>query len=220
MTAYERIGAGRIKSAEETAESRKRVRGYWHRCDDARGTPAARYLARRGLPWLARHESIRYRGDCFHPWSSQYLPAMVTLIWSADGDIAALHRTYLTADGAKADVEHVKAAMGSYSGGAIRLDPPGPELVIAEGLETAASASAILGLPAWSAIAAGNMRYSLVLPPIVRSVVIAADHDGPGRRAAHGAAVRWRAEGRSVRIATPDQTGTDFNDLYRERLHA
>jgi len=59
----------------------------------------------------------------------------------------------------------------------------------------------------------------MVLPPMVRAVVIAADSDGPGRRAAHRAARRWLAEGRAVRIALPDLPGQDFNDVLLARLH-
>ena len=89
---------------------------------------------------------------------------------------------------------------------------------MAEGLETAASAGLLLGLPAWAAIACGNLGASLVLPRIVRAVVIAADNDGPGQRAAALAARRWMAEGRAVRIATPDGPGQDFNDVLLARL--
>ncbi len=102
--AYERIGAGHIKTADEMTESRKRVRGFWHHCDQARGTPAAKYLASRGLSWLIRSESVRYRADCPHP-SGKRLPAMVALVWDGNGDISALHRTYLTGAGYKADIE-------------------------------------------------------------------------------------------------------------------
>ncbi|MDT7953188.1 MAG: toprim domain-containing protein [Acetobacteraceae bacterium] len=219
MKAYERIGTGRVKPADETAESRKRVRGFWNMCGAARGTPVAKYLANRGLSWLARNDSIRYRAECSHP-SGRRLPAMVALIWDGNGDICAVHRTYLTCDGTKADIKPVKACLGSYAGGAIRISPAEAEILIAEGLETAASAGAMLGLPAWSAIACGNMREAMVLPPIVRSVVIAADHDGSGRKAAAGAARRWRAEGRTVRIIQPDTPRVDFNDLYRARMEA
>jgi phage/plasmid primase-like uncharacterized protein len=218
MTAYEWRGAGRVLSADETAESRKRVRGFWFHCDSARGTPVARYLAGRGLPWLAGHQDIRYRAETPHP-SGARLPAMVVLIHDQHGDIAAVHRTYLTLEGRKADVDPVKATLGAFSGGAIRLDPPGPEMVIAEGLETAASAGFMLGLPAWAAIACGNLRASLVLPPIVRQVTIAADHDPPGQKAAAAAARRWAAEGRTVRIVQCDRPGQDFNDLLRESAH-
>ena len=215
--AYERRGAGRILTPDETAESRKRVRGFWHHCDYARGTPAARYLARRGLPWLARHTDIRYRAETPHP-TGIYLGAMVVLIHDAAGSICAVHRTFLTPDGTKAAVDPVKATIGAFSGGAIRLDPAGPEMVVAEGLETAAAAGFMLGLPAWAAIACGNLRAAMVLPSVVERVVIAADHDGPGRRAAAGAASRWRAEGRAVRIMQPDRPGQDFNDLHRAKL--
>lgn len=216
MRAYERIGAGRVRTAEETAESRKRVRGFWHHCDYAGGTPAAKYLARRGLPWLARHPDFRFRAETPHPTGIK-LPAMVVLIHDAAGDIAAVHRTYLNLDGSKADVEPVKATLGSFSGGAIRLNPAGDEMVIAEGIETAASVGFILGLPTWAAIACGNLRASLILPKRTRLVTIAADHDGPGRRAAAGAARRWKAEGRTVRIVQPDAPGADFNDVLKAR---
>lgn len=215
--AYERIGAGRVRTPEETAESRKRVRGFWHHCDDARGTPAARYLARRDLSWLARNGNIRFRAETSHP-SGKRLPAMIALVFDGTGDICAVHRTYLTLDGDKADIVPNKASMGSISGGAIRINPAEHEMVVAEGLETAASAGAILGLPAWSAVACGNLRASLALPPVVRSVVIAADHDRAGRRAAAGAAQRWCAEGRAVRVLQPDVADTDFNDLLRHRM--
>ena len=215
--AYERRGAGRVLTASETADSRKRIRGFWHHCEPAPGTPAARYLARRGLPWLAQHPDIRFRPDTPHPTGAR-LPAMVTLIWDGQGDICALHRTYLAHDGRKAAMEPVKATWGAFSGGAIRLHPPGPELLVAEGVETAASAAVLLGCPAWAAIACGNLRASMVLPPIVRRITIAADPDPPGQRAAAGAAARWREEGRIVRIAMPDTPGQDFADILQARI--
>ena len=138
---------------------------------------------------------------------------MVALIHDGAGNICAVHRTFLALDGNKATIEPVKASIGYFSGGAIRLDPAGAEMVIAEGIETAASAGFILGKPAWAAIACGNLRAKLVLPPIVERVTIAADHDPAGRRAAAAAARRWRKEGRTVRIVQADQPGQDFNDL-------
>jgi putative DNA primase/helicase len=90
--------------------------------------------------------------------------------------------------------------------------------VSAEGIETALAASFFLDRPAWAAVSAGNMGKALMLPPAIRDVVIAADHDEPGRRAARQAAARWEAEGRRVRVATPDKPGTDFADLMKARL--
>jgi len=64
-------------------------------------------------------------------------------------------------------------------------------------------------------------RDDLVLPWIVRTVVILADHDhnGAGERAARNAAQRWLAEGRQVRIATPLDPGNDMADVLAGRAY-
>ena len=79
-----------------------------------------------------------------------------------------------------------------------------------------AGAGLLLNLPAWSAISAGNMARGMILPPEIRSVVIAADADEPGEEAAKQAAWRWQADGKAVKIARPFRSGADFNDLARE----
>ena len=58
---------------------------------------------------------------------------------------------------------------------------------------------------------------TLALHPIVRIVIILADHDvsGAGKRAAWSGAARWLAEGRRVRIAMPPKPRTDFNDVLK-----
>ena len=122
----------------------------------------------------------------------------------------------MRADGAGQVGNPSKASLGPVSAGAIRLFTTATELVVSEGIETSASAGVLMGLPAWAAISAGNLGATMPLPPEIRSVVIAADADPPGQRAACDAAVRWRAEGRGVRIATPDHFGTDFNDVLME----
>ena len=144
---------------------------------------------------------------------------MVARVVDAAGETVAVHRTYLRADGAgKAEVEPTKASLGPVWGGAIRLHPhdPGGPLVIGEGIETAASAGIMLQAPAWSAISAGNLGGGLILPPEVRDIIVAADTDAEGETRAHGAAWRWKREGRSVRIARP-RSG-DWNDALLEEL--
>jgi len=180
------------------------------------GTAAALYLAARGIGHASTSDALRYRGDCSHPEGGR-LPAMVAGVLDVAGQLIAVHRTYLTPAGAKAGADPAKASLGPVWGGAVRLDPVAPELVIGEGIETAASAGLLLGLPAWAAINAGNLARGLLLPPEVRAVVIAADPDPVGRDAAAAASTRWRLEGRRVRIATPDQSGQDFNDVLQDR---
>jgi len=190
----------------------------WGESIPAAGTLADRYLESRGLAGLAASPALRFRGDCWHKWTCSRLPALVAAVTNASGQVVAVHRTFLRRDGSgKANVEPQRASLGPIRGGAVRLDPAAPELVIGEGIESAASAGRLLGLPAWAAISAGNLERGLVLPPEVRRVVIAADNDPAGRDAAHATFFRWCAEGRQVEVALPDQDGCDFNDLLLRR---
>jgi len=202
----------------ETAQRQRkqdRALALWRGSEPATGTPADRYLTARGLSGLTASPALRFRADTSHPEGGRY-PALIALVTGPDGTPLAIHRTYLTRDGGKAAVEPTKASLGPVWGGAIRLQGLDPEhaLVIAEGIETAASAGLLMGLPAWAALSAGNLAQGLVLPPEAQSIVIAADPDQPGRIAARDAWLRWTAEGRSVRVAVPNGAG-DFNDLLR-----
>jgi hypothetical protein len=147
------------------------------------------------------------------------VPAMLAPVVNVTGEQTGTHLTYLRGDGGgKADLpkEFQRESRGLIHGGAIRLMPfePDVELVLAEGLETSLAASELFGLPCWSAVYAGGL-CSLVLPPEVRRIVIAADNDesGVGQRNALAAYDRWTAEGRSVRIVAPPLVGDDFNDV-------
>jgi putative DNA primase/helicase len=199
-----------------------RALALWRGAAPVAGTPAAIYLARRGLSVLVESKALRFRVDTPHP-SSQRLrvPAMIAAVANQSGAIIAVHRTYLNLDGSKANVDPVKASLAATWGGSVHvndLDPQRP-LVVAEGIETAASAGILTGLPAWAAISAGNLAAGLVLPREARSVVIAVDPDEPGERAGRAAALRWSGEGRRVRIARSCGTG-DFNDILREASYA
>jgi phage/plasmid primase-like uncharacterized protein len=195
----------------------ERALALWRGSEPATGTLADRYLTARGLPGLAASPALRFRRDCPHPERAR-LPALTALVCDVEGVPHAVHRTYLTRAGDKAAVEPARASLGPIWGSSIRLFPANSDspLVIAEGIETAASAGRLLGLPAWAAISAGNMAKGLVLPPEARRVIIAADPDPAARIAVRDASLRWRAEGRRVQIAMPDGSG-DFNDLLRER---
>ncbi len=219
-TGQEKRRDGRDDTDKAAARLRKveAALRLWRGSEPAAGTLAAIYLATRGLPDLSASPALRFRGDTRHPEGGRY-PAMVALVSDVSGASVAVHRTYLRRDGTgKADVEPSRAALGPIWGGAVRLydHDPGKPLVVGEGIETAASAGVMLGFPAWAAISAGNMAKGLTLPPDAGSLVLAADPDTTGRKAARDAWIRWRGEGREVRVALPDGAG-DFNDLLRNR---
>ena len=204
---------------DDAAERKQhRALAIWNLAQPAAHTIVESYFVRRGLPpSCADSPALRFSWNCRHP-AGFALPAMLALVWDASGAPRAMHRTFLNPDGSgKASADPPRAALGPFFGGAVRLHPCAPEIVIGEGIETSLAAGLLLGLPAWSAIAAGNLASALILPPEVRAVTIAADRDGPGEEAAERAAARWRAEGRTVHIATPDGLGDDFNDILLRR---
>ncbi len=126
--------------------------------------------------------------------------------------MVAIHRTFLRVDGkGKAPVSKPKMMIGRCGGGAVRLAPAGPELVLSEGLETSLSVQQATGLPVWAALSTSGL-CSVILPPEVKTVLVAADGDRAGEEAAQTAAQRFIAEGRKVKIARPPK-GMDFNDL-------
>ena len=88
-------------------------------------------------------------------------------------------------------------------------------LAIAEGIETALSIYQSTGITTWAALSASGFK-NLILPPpfMTKNIIIAADHDAAGKKAAYEAADRWTQEGRIVKIALPPK-GLDFNDVLR-----
>ena len=213
-------GGDRMEAEQKAAEGRRkateRAAVLWRGSEAVTSdNPAGRYLSRRKLGFAIGNDRLRYRGDMPHPDHRKY-PALVCRIDDAAGDLVAIQRVYLDLEGRKADIDPMKACKGPIWGGAIRF-ATGPEIVVAEGPETALAAGRLLGLPAWSAINAGNLGKGLILPPEVQRVVIAADHDKPGIEAAEAAARRWKAEGRAVRIVRPDKPGDDFADVLAQR---
>jgi putative DNA primase/helicase len=201
--------------------NQERAASLWNGSVPAAGTIADIYLTGRALPELATSSALRFRSDCPHPDGSR-LPAMVAAVFGPNGAMMALHRTFLRQDGTgKANVQPPRASLAPVWGGAVRLHDLNREkpLVVGEGIESAASAGVLMGLPAWSAISAGNLAAGLMLPREAHSVVIATDPDEPGERAARAAAARWSGEGRHVRLARPRGSG-DFNDILLEVSHA
>jgi putative DNA primase/helicase len=187
----------------------------WQSATPAPGTPVAAYLASRGIH-LPPSDALRFHAALKHP-SGGFWPAMVALVTSGiDGTPLAIHRTYLARDGAgKAPVDPQKMMLGPCRGGAVRLADPGAVLMVGEGIETCLAAMQASGQPAWAALSTSGLR-ALDLPKDVRDVIVLADGDEAGEAAARDCALRWKRQGRRVRIARPPQ-GMDFNDMLSGR---
>jgi putative DNA primase/helicase len=183
----------------------------WNAAVSAEGSLVETYLAARNLH-LASPETLRFHSGLNHR-SGGIWPAMVALVTRGIDDTPlAIHRTFLAHDGSgKAPIDPQKMMLGPCRGAAVRLAPAGDALMLGEGIETCLAAMQATGHPTWAALSASGL-LALDLPPHVRDVIVLADGDEAGKAAACGAALRWKREGRRVRIAhAPD--GRDFNDM-------
>ena len=183
--------------------------------------PIGRYLFRRvGLvsfpSCLRTAYNVRYQSDCpsFHP-------AMIAMVTGPDGTPSTLHRTYLTDDGRKAAVREPRLWMPGIiaKGAAIRLAPAGEALGIAEGIETALSASALFGVPCWAAGNAG-MLAAWQPPAEAMRIIVFGDNDPnyAGQAAAYALAKRLESDRRVVEVQIPAEVDADWNDVHQLRL--
>jgi putative DNA primase/helicase len=214
-----------IRQSDDTGRI-ELVQHLWREAKPLAGTPAQHYLENRAIRLPTWPPTLRYHASCPHPSGSRLaaLVAAVTVYREEKLHLVAVHRIYITSDGRKAAVEPRKASLGSVKGGAIWLSRPTSQLLITEGIEDAMALMTMyqsdLRFAGWSygaAVSAGNLPH-LELPPEVRTVIVAADNDEAGRRAANEAACRFVREGRDGRVAYPPSGFKDFNDaLLAER---
>ena len=191
-------GTGAHKATNEAA------RRVWRSTRPIAGTIAEAYLAARGVAHVAGAPALRFHPSLSHPAVPGRRPALVAGVQDADGRFLGLQRTFL--DGPrKADLDSVRASLGRIAGGAVRLAPVLDDAVlVGEGIETTAAAVKALDWPggAWAALGTSRLR-AVEIPSILRHVVIAADRDAGGLRAAVALAERLEFEGRRVTIEAP-----------------
>lgn len=190
----------------------------WTACGPLRG-PAIEYLDARACVIPPKNGDLRYHPALKHGPSGTVGHALVALVTDAvTGEPLTLHRTWIQPDGTKALLDPPRMLLGGHrkAGGVVRLWPDEfvtMSLGIAEGIESALSL-AHAHTPVWACIDAGNMAMLPVLLGI-DSLLIAADNDDAGIRAAKSCAARWIDAGREVCIVMPEIHKTDLNDLAR-----
>ena len=210
---------------QQWARNARRITAMWAQCVPlVPGDPVTLYLKRRGFGGVwPLPESLRYHRALPYWHGADKLgtfPAMVAPIIAPDGQTVALHRTYLHADGRKADVPTVKkltASAGPLAGACIPLHKPARGVLgIAEGIETALAAWCASGVPTVAAYCASNLA-AWHLPAGVQHLVIFADHDLPGREAADTLRARALAANLRVNVLTPTDPGNDWCDVWAAR---
>ena len=186
---------------QEEQEARRagaeRAQRLWEAADPAEASHP--YLTRKRI----QPHGLRQAGD-----------VLLVPLRGPDGGLSGLQRIW--PDGTK------RFTAGTHPTAAYHLiGEPGPEILIAEGIATAATLHAATGLPVAAAFSAGNLlpvtRRLRVEHPEAHLTLAADDDRGtdgnPGRtRAEEAASAVPRA---SVALPTflQDEDGTDFNDL-------
>jgi hypothetical protein len=222
----------------EVAKRREAAWRIWSACPSSmKGTPVEHYLEGRGIRFSALGRvpgALRFDPGLWNRETQRKWPAMVAYIRGPDGQMAAIHRTWLARDDAsgkwgKAPLQNAKMTLGTYVGGCIPLwrgasrktlsdAPKGDTVALAEGIETALSvAMCCPDMRVLCAVSLANMGR-MRLPPAIQTVVIAADNDtgnAPARKALDAACQWFAAEGRTVRVAMPEIKGQDWNDVLQ-----
>lgn len=202
------------KKRTDEAALRRAMAALWNAGKRVeRGDLVAQYLANRGIILTRFPSSLRLVASARFD-QAQSFPAMLAQVVSPDGTAAQVHRTYLDGKGCKAPVEPPRKLMPGLlpPGSAVRLGPAELELGIAEGIETALSASRLFGHPVWAALNAGNLER-FIPPPETKRLVIYGDNDAKhvGQAAAYALAKRLSLK-IIVDVMIAPKAGTDWND--------
>lgn len=204
------------------AENAQRIAQVWAQCVPlVPGDPVTLYLKRRGLggTWPLPDVLRLHRGLPYWHGAEKLgtFPAMVAPIIAPDGRMVGLHRTYLTADGRKADVpspKKVTGTAGPLAGACIPLHRPARGCIgIAEGIETALAAWQASGVPTVASYSAGNLA-AWQWPAGLQRVVVFADADAAGREAAEALRRRAVAARLPCEVLTPTADGADWCDVW------
>lgn len=210
---------------QQQADNAERNAALWARTVPVTdGDPVALYLQRRGLvgpvpEHLHLHPGLTY-WDGAQGGASGIWPTMVAPLVAPDGQIVALHRTYLTVDGFKAPLSTVKkltGGSGPLAGACIPLHKAQEGVIgIAEGIETAQAAHLASGLPTVAAYCAGNLA-AYTWPQAVKRIVVFADADPTGAAAAQSLKIRAMRAGLQVAVMTPSTPSMDWCDVWAQR---
>lgn len=165
------------------ADAVRAAHDVWQAGEKAQDSPVHDYLALRGVPrdayprlpvCLRFHPDLPYMEEIDGRWVEVHRgPAMLAAIQSADGRFQGVHRTWfdLRRVKGKPDIRHpvtgeamkAKKTLGSVKGGAIRLTPLAPVMIMGEGIETTLTAL-LADVPPeacyWAGVSLGNMAGS------------------------------------------------------------
>lgn len=219
---------------------------------DIRNTPVDTYLRARGIDLQqlgqlsgALPGALRYHPALKYPATGRSCPAMIAGVTGTGdqaGKMIAVHRTFLASANSLGGmtggmIRLGKMTLGPIAGGLIPLRrgasgkplaqaPDGDSILLTEGIEDGLSAT--LMYPddrIAAALNIGNLS-KIMLPPAIRTVIIAGDNDAwwqeterggqahAARRGLDKAIRHYQSQGREVRLRAA-AAGKDLNDELR-----
>lgn len=203
---------GGFKTKSELAEER------FVTYNNIKGTDAEHYLKSRGIYKMPSANSIRFCGKFEYDHVKHiYFPSMVAKVTSHGNNYVYNHVTFLF-NGEKIKIDPGRkmfSLSNDNKGASIRLFKATETLGVAEGIETALSASQIYNVPVWSTLNTTLMK-KFVCPDKIKKLIIFADNDQnlSGQAAAYECARRnmlIKNSLESITIMWPQNIG-DFND--------
>jgi hypothetical protein len=209
------------KEAEDKQQRTEAALKLWNERKPFLGSPAETYLRdTRGIgDWLEAFdldESLGFHPAC--PFGGEQLPCMLALVRNIESDQPqAVHRTAVKLGPRPERIDRL--SLGPVGGGAVKLSLDGDVthgLLIAEGIETALSASLKFKFrPVWSVLSRSGIAKFPVLAG-VECVTIAVDNDGSGDGQRDAATLVERLTTHGVEVVTMQTSlAKDFNDLVR-----
>jgi putative DNA primase/helicase len=223
----------RAREAQEAAyleNTREAAQAIWNASTALCDTLGAMYLNNRGIPTPdAWPDCLRFHPSLPYPGKSARYPALICRVDDVMGNLTAIWRIYLRADGRKADVAAAKLGLGPAGGGAVRIGGMGYHVAIAEGVESAMGAWCLLGrkVPVWASLSTSGMM-GFEVPLGVSRITVMPDGDRPirknggeyiaaepaGRKAAQTLFARLTTEGIRCSVAAEPSAGQDYLDLW------
>lgn len=184
------------------------------------GDPVDLYLKERGIEFLPAN--IRTCYSCYESDTKRNYMAMVAKVMNKQGKGVSIHRTYLDGTG-KAKIESPKKLMPpteSLKGCAIQLMYPAYDedgIGVAEGIETALSATLLFGTATWAVISTALME-SFEPPQKYNKIIIYGDNDTnySGQKAAYSLAKKLNDKGFLAEVRIPPEVG-DWNDVLLKK---
>lgn len=152
----------------------------------------------------------------------EYENQMIARVTDVNDMGVNIHRTFLIEKNGLVGKTDKKIMRGEIpKGSAIRLTPVAKTLGIAEGIETALSASLLFRVPVWSVISTVGM-INWIPPEDTENIIIYGDNDEnyAGQSAAYQLANKLTARyHKRVEVRIPPSVGTDWNDELKRHVH-